>query len=109
MALYESALDGALPFDDKMWTAKEITEHVRNGFRLAKPAKLSQHMYDLCLSCWATDPSTRPTLLTVMGEVKTGADLACDQEQWNLQRQSTKRRTNAAAAQAVRASISTPV
>lgn len=60
MVLLEASLEGKLPFHDKLWSSDEILKHVRNGYRPGKPNALPQHVYDVCLACWSSDPTVRP-------------------------------------------------
>jgi len=44
----------------------QVLEAVLSGQRLARPPGCPREMYALMLSCWASDPTERPTFRAIL-------------------------------------------
>ena len=48
----------------------ECAEKVVEGYRLSKPAKCSNEIYEIMTKCWNEDPSLRPSFSEILENLK---------------------------------------
>ncbi|XP_068707041.1 scavenger receptor cysteine-rich domain-containing group B protein-like [Montipora foliosa] len=56
--LWEIETDGAIPYSGIQ--AKDLFQTIKSGYRLQKPVKCSDALYDVMTKCWKPVPSERP-------------------------------------------------
>jgi len=47
-----------------------VVEQVERGYRMPKPSKCPDRLYDIMKDCWKRDPSTRPTFETLQWQLE---------------------------------------
>ena len=63
--MVEMYQNGQEPYHDLK--IAEVMAHVIAGNQHSRPAECSPAMYELLCSCWATDPSERPSFVAIVG------------------------------------------
>ena len=65
--IWEIYTYGRIPYPHMK--AEEISEKVKNGYRMSKPDTCSDKVYEIMLSCWKFDWSQRPSFTTLRKEL----------------------------------------
>lgn len=68
VTLYELWTQAELPY--KSWNNQRVWVEVANGARLPQPAKCSDVVYRVMLSCWAANQPDRPTFAALQEELR---------------------------------------
>ncbi|XP_013391740.1 tyrosine-protein kinase receptor Tie-1 [Lingula anatina] len=61
--LWEIVTLGSTPYPGM--SAKQVMEAITEGYRMPQPPHCSQDMYNLMLSCWEDNPSSRPSFKAI--------------------------------------------
>ena len=48
----------------------ECADKVISGYRLPKPVKCPQEVYNIMMKCWSTNPNERPTFSNILDNLK---------------------------------------
>ncbi|XP_043208185.1 mucin-5AC-like [Amphibalanus amphitrite] len=67
--LWEIITLGSTPYPGL--SAREVMRSVREGYRLERPDHCHPQLYQLASSCWAAEPSWRPTFTELRNELET--------------------------------------
>ncbi|XP_031619905.1 platelet-derived growth factor receptor alpha-like isoform X2 [Contarinia nasturtii] len=61
IVLWELFSLGEEPYSErKLDSFDKLEKHLKNGHRLSKPQYATKSIYDIMMSCWNTDPKSRP-------------------------------------------------
>ncbi|GBP21668.1 Tyrosine-protein kinase BTK [Eumeta japonica] len=74
--LWEIATLGGFPYAEL--SNYQVPPFLSGGGRLPKPARASQRLYELMVTCWNDDPSKRPTFELLVAKLKAQQKLYVD-------------------------------
>lgn len=71
IVLMEIITRGRVPYPGMSNT--EVLEKIQIGYRMPKPIDCPEHLYNIMLECWQSQPEKRPTFETLMWQLEDGA------------------------------------
>jgi serine/threonine protein kinase len=71
IVLMEIITRGRVPYPGMSNT--EVLEKTSKGYRMPKPIDCPEHVYNIMLECWQSQPEKRPTFETLMWQLEDGA------------------------------------